>query len=124
MRSFRSVLPLLLAPLALLVSGCGPDCQSSCDKLFGDAPDQCDLASGLPGVDPQNLRADCLSHCNGAMARNGEVSEDFNPDERSSGADEVTLDNEKEAALWMDCVADSSCENLNEGYCAPTTVFP
>lgn len=115
---------LLLVPVALFATGCGPDCQSSCDKLFGDAPGQCDLASGLPGVDPQNLRADCLSHCNGAMARNGEVSGDFNPDERSSGADEVTLDNEKEAALWMDCVADSSCENLNEGYCAPTTVFP
>jgi hypothetical protein len=125
MRLRRSVLPLLLSSAALFVSACGPDCQSSCDKLFGDKSDECNIV--VPGrsddAGRQDLRNECVSHCQQALARNGDVG-DYSPDERSSSADEVVLENEKQAALWMDCVAETSCEDLNSNYCAPTTNFP
>ena len=29
------------------------------------------------------------------------------------------LDNEKQAAIWMDCVEQTACEDIDDGFCAP-----
>lgn len=121
----------LLPFVAAFAAGCGPDCQSSCERLYGDGPESCDLQ--VPGATSDDMFSECLAHCNNAMARNGEVGA-YNPNERAIGG-EVTLDNEKQAALWMDCVAETACGSpvvdgqnsvpgLSTGICAPTMNFP
>ena len=45
-------------------------------------------------------------------------------DQGLEGDDDVALENEQQAALWMDCVAETSCDNLDKNYCAPVKNFP
>lgn len=115
------VLSLLLT-VSALVAGCGEpvDCRSSCEKLFGDGDGECNLQ--VPGRDAQDMTNDCLATCNYAMARAGELG-DYNPDERSGGNQDVTITNDQQAAAWMDCIAETSCDDLQANYCAPTTNF-
>jgi hypothetical protein len=114
----------MLLLLASLI-GCGPDCATSCDKLFGDGPGECNIQ--IPGKEGttgrQEMIRECNAHCDSALARNGDVG-DYSPNERASANDEVSLENEKQAAMWMDCVAETDCDFLGEGYCAPVTNFP
>jgi hypothetical protein len=116
----RLSFPLVIVA-ALFAGGCGPDCQSSCDKIFGDQADQCGIA--VPGKEASEMISECVAHCESAMKRNGDIG-DYDPDERASGDDDISLENEKQAALWMDCVAETSCDNLNKNYCAPVKNFP
>jgi hypothetical protein len=112
-----------LAPLVVLASACGEaplDCFASCDKLFGNLAEQCAIV--VPGRSAQEMTNDCVASCDHALARSGELGS-YNPDERSSGADDISLENEQQAAAWMDCIHETSCDLLNQNYCAPTTNF-
>ena len=113
-------LSLFLAMGALL-GGCGPDCQSSCEKIFGDGPEEC--AIPIIGNSAQEMTRDCAAHCEQALQRNGDVGT-YKPNDHTSGNDEVSLENEKQAALWMDCIELTNCDFLNSGYCAPVKNFP
>ena len=108
----------------LVFAGCATeaplDCYTSCDKLFGDAAGQCLIV--VPGRTAQEMTNDCVASCDHALARAGELGS-YNPDERSSGADDISIDNEQQAAAWMDCIHDTSCDLLKTNYCAPTTNF-
>lgn len=121
----RHALPLFTLAAALLGSGCGPDCQSSCERLYGDGapPDECGLS--LPthssSFGRQSIIDDCTLHCERAMDRNGKAGE-YDPNGTSNNSD-VYLENEIQAAMWMDCVNEASCEKLEEGMCAPTQNF-
>jgi len=116
---------VLLVSLVALASGCGPDCYSSCEKIFGDAADECDIQ--IPGKEGESGRQEmisqCVAHCESAMGNNGDIG-DYTPNERASGDDDIALENEKQAALWMDCVSETSCDNLNKNYCAPVKNYP
>lgn len=116
---------VLLVSLVALASGCGPDCYSSCEKIFGDAADECDIQ--IPGKEGESGRQEmisqCVAHCESALSNNGDIG-DYTPNERASGDDDIALENEKQAALWMDCVSETSCDNLNKNYCAPVKNYP
>ena len=103
----------------------GPSCRDACEKIFGDGDGECNIQ--IPGKEGASGRAEmvstCVSHCESAMNRSGEIG-DYSPNERASGDDDIALENEQQAALWMDCVADTSCDNLNSNYCAPVKNFP
>ncbi|MFN7145846.1 MAG: hypothetical protein ACK4YP_18870 [Myxococcota bacterium] len=103
----------------------GPSCYDACEKLFGDGDGQCNIV--VPGKDGASGRAEmtssCIAHCESAMNRAGEIG-DYAPNERAPGGEDISLDNEQQAALWMDCVSETSCDNLNKNYCAPVTNFP
>lgn len=116
----RLVLPSLLFA-ALFAAGCGPDCRSSCEKIFGDQADDCNIP--IPGKDASEMISECVAHCESAIKRNGDIG-DYDPNERASGDDDIALENEKQAALWMECVAETSCDNLDKNYCAPVKNFP
>lgn len=103
--------------LLLGVTGCGPSCQSTCQTLFGEAPDYCALA--VPGKPLDESRKACVQECEQALAQAGDVG-DYNPFEQNMTGATVRLQNEKQAALWMDCVDQHSCQDLSEGFCAPT----
>jgi hypothetical protein len=116
---------ILLLLSAALLGGCGPDCYSTCDKIFGDGAGECNIQ--IPGKVGAEGREEmintCVTHCNSAMQHNGDIG-DYSPNERASSDEDIGLENEKQAALWMDCVADMSCDNLNKNYCAPVKNYP
>ena len=108
---------VLLAGITLLATACGPNCQSACQQIHGPAPDYCGIVT--PGKDPDASRKDCVSECEFALTQAGEVG-DYNPFEPITTGASATLDNEKQAALWMECVDSKSCTDLSDGYCAPS----
>lgn len=124
---------VILLVLSALAGGCdndcpggtecaiGPSCQSSCEKLYGEGDGSCNIQ--IPSKTNGEMLNECIAHCEGAMNVAGEIG-DYEPNERAAGDDEVALENEEQAALWMDCVADTSCENLENNYCAPVKNFP
>jgi hypothetical protein len=104
---------LALAPLA---AGCGPDCQSTCQKIYGDKPN-CGIRSG--GDTKDELLTQCEDQCKQALEHPGPVGSSYKPEERNPSHESVELKTDKQAALWMDCVAEHACELLDDGYCAP-----
>ena len=115
---------------ALFVSGCGNDCQSSCTKLYGTTTDNCGDARGEKGTESyfqglvnygqsrEKKNRQCMDECEGALERPGEVG-DYSPTEYTPSDEATELENDRQAALWMDCVDSHSCDNLASGYCAP-----
>lgn len=109
----RVVIALFAA--GTLLQGCGPTCQSTCQRLY--APNECNVP--IPGVpDWTDSYKDCVDMCKPALGIPGELG-DYDPDEQRSGSATVSIDNERQAAAWMDCVAETDCERINEGYCEP-----
>lgn len=104
---------LLLAAGGL--SGCGPNCQSTCNTLYAES--ECNLQS--PGLSREELLRTCESECESALTKSGEIRPEYKPDEDTPSDKSVELTTDKEAALWMDCVAETACDLLDEGYCAP-----
>lgn len=111
---------LLLSFAALVavvgLNGCdNPDCQSTCNKLYGEA--ECDLRTA--GQTREDLLRECSQQCESALDKSGEIRPTYKPDEDTPNDESVSLTTDKEAALWMDCIAETDCALLDEGYCAP-----
>lgn len=102
-----------LLAVALATSGCGPDCYSTCSKLYQE---ECNFES--PGQTQSELLDTCVETCQSALITPGDVGE-YNPYEKQPGDAAITIENDRQAALWMDCIAETACEKLEEGYCAP-----
>lgn len=102
--------------LLLALVGCGPNCQSTCFKLYGTDIEDC--AIERPGRGSSVLIDDCLAYCDEALSVNGELG-DYDPFTKKGSDVAITLDNERQAALWMECVNETACERIEEGYCAP-----
>ena len=75
----RTTLGLSLVALAaLLVSGCGPNCQSTCDRLYGSTGDACGIAR--PNTSETDLKRTCRKACSDALSIPGDL-EGYDPDE-------------------------------------------
>ncbi len=109
--------------LSSLLAGCADahDCNKSCEKLFGQQAGECNIP--IPGHTGDEMLTMCEDHCEQAMSQAGEAG-DYNPNERTSGNEDVALENDAQAALWMQCVDETACDDLKSNYCAPTTNFP
>jgi hypothetical protein len=107
--------PVLLFALgaAILAAGCGPNCQLVCSKAFKES--ECNLS--VPGQTQDELFRDCVVECTDALGEPGEL-DGFDPDTRHTSGESIEVKNEKQAALWMDCVDQTACELLEQGYCA------
>lgn len=109
---------------AFLAACGGYDCQSTCNHIYADS--ECGIATGQ--VDESVAIRECVETCEDALARTGDVG-DYDPFIPYRGGDQPTLDNEKHAAMWMECVWASApdegysdgCRSLSpeEGFCAP-----
>jgi hypothetical protein len=119
-----------LATLLATATGCGTvDCQSTCDKIYGEAPG-CGEPKGTPGEEgylsgligpsgsTEKMLRQCQDECTTALQTPGEVG-NYAPTEYTPSTEVVELENDKQAALWMDCVSEFDCANLESGYCAP-----
>ncbi len=114
----RPVALALAGAAALALTGCGPTCQSTCNRLYSTSGESCGDILQRPGTSASQLLDTCIDACNDALQTPGEV-DGYNPNERTNLSNENLLTNDKRAALWMDCVADTSCESLKDGYCKP-----
>lgn len=106
------------------LSGCGENCESTCTRVYD--PSECGVV--LPGVTPEDLITTCVSECEDALQRTGELR--FDPKQTPAADDAWRLQNEAEAAAWMDCVWEQApgtgpsktCANIDPqqgGICAP-----
>jgi len=110
--------------LGALVAGCGHDCQDTCRHVYD--PAECNVI--IPGAQADDLIKTCIRECETAMGKNGELG-DYKPYSHSASFENLILENEKQAALWIDCVWDAApddgpsggCEDLDPatGICAP-----
>ncbi len=111
---------MLVLVVALLGSlmGCGPSCRSSCERLYGDGEDECNInVPDYEGAEGANrLVIECEQECDGAMTNTGPVGT-YDPNANTDTT--VGIANEKQAALWMDCVQATSCDNVKKGFCQP-----
>lgn len=110
----RAGLLTALAVATFGAEGCGPNCQSTCDRLF--SVDECGIQRNEKS--PEEVRNDCIASCEEALTVPGPVG-DYNPDERKSGSQTIKLETDQQAAVWMECVEETSCAFLEDGYCAP-----
>ncbi|MEC7946381.1 MAG: hypothetical protein VX265_02370 [Myxococcota bacterium] len=102
-----------------LAPGCGPDCQSTCNRLYQE--NECNLQR--PGQSRDDLLRSCNNACTNALKTPGEIREEYTPSQYTPSDQSVRFINDQEAALWMDCVETQACEKLDDGYCSPTSSF-
>jgi hypothetical protein len=110
-----------LLTIVLGASACGPTCQESCNRLYAPEPDACDIS--VPGRTVEEVTRLCVDSCEDALKQTGELG-DYDPNRRRASDSTVALENELQAAEWMDCVEATTCELLDPrtgGYCAPVT---
>ncbi|MBX2797644.1 MAG: hypothetical protein KTR31_08250 [Myxococcales bacterium] len=92
---------------ALSVTGCGESCQSTCFHVY--SPAECGVQ--VSGVSADELIRNCDQECNDALAEVGNMGA-YNPEVRPPGGNAFVLQNEVQAAAWMDCVWGVECEDL------------
>lgn len=113
-----------MGSVLLVNTGCGENCQSTCRHVYDDS--ECNVSKG--GIQTGELLDTCVSECEAAMKVPGEMG-DYDPFVRVSAADTIRLENESQAAAWIDCVWEIApepgftpeCSGLDPqtGYCAP-----
>jgi hypothetical protein len=111
----RASFLVLLPALGAFAAGCGPDCQSTCNKIYAES--ECNIPR--PGSTRDELLSDCEDSCEAALDKEGAIRAEYVPSERVTNDEPVEYSNDQEVALWMDCVVATSCELLDDGYCAP-----
>ena len=123
---------LSIAGALTLATGCGgPDCNNTCQSLFsegqvtawhdGESIDKQSCGLEVPGRNTTELLTECVKECEGALDKPGDVgSYDYTSGDRPNSSDSIRLTTDLQAAAWMDCVWETSCEYLDQGYCPPT----
>ena len=107
---------ILLFSLPLL-AGCGGNrqCNDTCNRLY--AEDQCSIQR--PGAVASDLIKRCNDKCNDALDAGAGSLDGYDPYTSAGWGASIELENEMQAAVWMRCVSEQSCDRLEEGYCAP-----
>ena len=114
-----------LGAFAALQAGCGENCQSTCDHIYSES--ECDVRE-LGRTADRSIR-DCVARCENALQQVGDLG-DYDPYVKRPATEKVELENEKQAAAWIDCVWDfapqqgpsAGCVDIDPatgGYCAP-----
>lgn len=105
-----------IAGLGLGATGCGPDCQSTCTKLYSQ--NDCNIQRA--GAEREELLNECNDRCEVALTNPGDADPDYNPADKmppSQTQESSIIESDTEAAMWMDCVEETACDLLDEGYC-------
>ncbi len=117
----RIVLMALGAGALLVGTACGPNCQNTCEQIYV----QCNIQKA--GRAQDELLRTCVDQCEAAMRISG-VQGDYNPEQRRTSNAPIELENDQQAAAWMDCVwnhapdaTPEQCADLDpaSGFCAP-----
>lgn len=89
-------------------------CGATCAKLYD--PFECNIQRA--GSTQEEMVATCEGICIGLYGVDGDLG-DYWPYEFKDAGESVELENEEQAQEWMDCIADTECVPLEDGYCAP-----
>lgn len=118
MRAFSHPGPLLLPVLlaAPLVGCAGSVCDPACEKIYGAGDGECNIQ--VPGRTNDEDLATCEDACKQAWQQPGEVG-DYDPNVRAANNTDVSLENRAQVELWAQCIDETACTDINEGYCAP-----
>lgn len=120
---------IIVLVLSLHLAGCDGDdsedlldelgerCEETCDRIYGSEEGQCFIER--PGTTTDMLTEACVERCEEAVEEEEGGMGDYDPNERTSPSMSFELQNRTQAVAWMDCVEQTSCENLTNGYCAP-----
>jgi len=102
--------------MLLLLSSCylSTPCQEPCRKLYSDS--ECGIQRA--GRTQDELVENCLDECQEAYSQSGDVG-DYDPFMLTDSSVSVSLDNRAQQELWAECIAETSCDRINDGYCAP-----
>jgi len=110
-----------IAALFLLLAACEDksdalyhDCDDTCERIYLES--ECNIQR--PGRTQDELIELCTGECEEAAKTEGELG-DYTPREYTPASEAVTLETDAQAEAWMDCVEETSCELLTDGYCAP-----
>lgn len=108
----------LAAAAAAVFMGCGYDCQSTCIRIYD--PAECDIAAQIGGASDAELERQCIDECENALKNVGPMGSYDPRTQRNPLVNEV-LQNERQAAEWMDCVWEADCSQLDpaSGICHP-----
>ena len=119
----KGLITVMVAAVAVL-QGCGETCTTTCNHVYAES--ECGVIK--QGSTPADLIKTCTEECENALLHAGDMG-DYEPYEHHFIDDGLTLDNETQAAAWIDCVWDTApepghqntCDNLNpaSGICAP-----
>ena len=103
---------------AVLLVGCGYDCQSTCLRIYD--PSECDVSAKIGGATDQELTRQCVQECEYALQQVGPMGS-YDPRTQRNPLVNETLKNERQAAEWMDCVWEAECSQLDpaSGICHP-----
>lgn len=118
---------LVLVPLGAALTGCATDCQTACEKIW--AENECGGTSADEEgrvIDPavyddasrESRIRECMQHCEGAMLKHGEPGS-YEPSLVASQSATICLANDRQAAMWMECVDQADCASLAKNLCAP-----
>ncbi|MGH7341712.1 MAG: hypothetical protein ACREKH_14565 [Candidatus Rokuibacteriota bacterium] len=97
----------LLAAVTLGSGGCEKSCQNTCQRVF----DATECAVIIPGQNEEDLEQECTAECEEALQHAGPMGV-YDPyiGDRPDQPDE--LENERQAAAWMECVWAVECPDL------------
>lgn len=102
--------------MGVTLTGCGPDCESTCTKLYSQ--NECNIQRA--GAEREELLTECSDRCEVALDNPGDADADYNPADKmppSETQESSIIETDTEAAMWMDCVEETACDLLDEGYC-------
>lgn len=110
---------LLVVAVSLSAAACSDirSCPNACDRAFSES--ECHFGAGLAaGGDPRKAIRECTRECENALRQTGDLDgydpDDYNSVDRSRSFE---LKNEAQAAAWIDCVSETSCQDINDGFC-------
>jgi hypothetical protein len=120
-RALKIAVSFVAVTTTLALTACGPNCQSTCNRLYSsgsnsDGVEDCSISR--PGRSDTDLIDTCLTECEQALSEPGEIGA-YDPFVQQGSNTSIELENERQAALWMECIEEQSCQRLSEGYCAP-----
>lgn len=121
MRALKIAVSFAAVTTTLALTACGPNCQSTCNRLYSsgvNAVGDEDCSISRPGRSDSELIDSCMDDCSTALSTPGEVGA-YDPFVQQGQNTSIELQNERQAALWMECIEEQSCSRLSEGYCAP-----
>ena len=109
------IVGIFLTLASTVMVGCGSNCQAACNYKYNIS--ECSVLPPGWGDRSDELIQMCIAECENALEKPGDVGS-YDPDDRNTSGEAVTLENERQAALWMDCILESACERIEQGYCA------
>ena len=77
----------------ILASACGPDCQTTCEKLYAQGG-ECEFTSAGDEFGVKNF-ARCTEACENAIKTPGDAG-DYNPQEKTPSSQSIELENERQ----------------------------